>query len=845
MNPNIPQKVTGDTLSADEQNQMTNSFPTKADETSPSLNDRIIQNKIAIAGISSGYQGPLLPTDPTPIVNGWYNPQINGTYNNAGGLIVNLSSGLSMITLYNGVFTQQVYPINLAGYAQIQPSIGKNLINKADSDVKIGYYILSTGALDTNALYNTTGFISTTVGTELAFTKARFWAFYNSSKVFIGGSYGSALDANTILTAPTGTAYVRGTINAPLNWATAQMEVGLNFTTYEEYTTYHDLKSLTESYRADAATPNLMNLISESVSGITTEQIEDGAINHYKADFFKLGKNLFYINAIDNVIDSYVSATDGTLQTNEIYNATGFIPVTAGLQYSLSYKNQIAFYNSSKVFISGSSGGTPVTLTAPSGAAYIRCTVDSTFWPIFQIEQSSSPTSYEQYSLYLINPDGIPINVVNANLSINGLNNLLIVNRGKPPLYALAPNLYVAKNYEISIYYETIMKYFDDYRGRVNINITGSETSGRAAKITPGTVGTLGVALTIYNEQYDFAATFNANIIISDPAVITSVNILNIGDSYTYRSQWLNKLTASAANTNATFLGLRNSTLTSPVKLCEGRGGALLSTYFQQNYALAGDTGLYNPFMQPTATYLYYGATAFWINANSVSPGYGFADYPVKTQFNATTGFKTSPNSNDMMYDTANSTYKYWNGTAWTATTAPTFAFSFAKYRTAWSIAQPNIIHIMFGTNDWAYTSETEITTQWPSWKVQMDQMIASIHSDSTNCKVIIGIPNAPAKIGNEGGAAYTEKRKRAFWYHASKLIATYGGRETSDKIYLADYNATIDREYGFALINEKPFADYTGSYRETFPSPDPIHLNADGFNQLANIYLGIIQALR
>jgi hypothetical protein len=196
------------------------------------------------------------------------------------------------------------------------------------------------------------------------------------------------------------------------------------------------------------------------------------------------------------------------------------------------------------------------------------------------------------------------------------------------------------------------------------------------------------------------------------------------------------------------------------------------------------------------------------------------------------------------MYDDTLVLFKYWNGSSWTTITegALGFTFNFAKYRSAWNIAQPDVLHIMLGTNDFATSSETGMEADWPAWKTRMDTFYASVRADSPNCKFIVAIPNSSGKQGKDG-VMYYERRKRAYWYHANEIIKAYASRE-GEKIYVLDYHSTVDREFGFDNADEKPFEEYTGTLTDQYKA-DPVHLGANGFAQMGNVYMGIIQSFR
>ena len=72
----------------------------------------------------------------------------------------------------------------------------------------------------------------------------------------------------------------------------------------------------------------------------------------------------------------YVSFQTGARNANTGYNATGWIPVTAGTTYKANHGRSLAWYDSDKVFISGVGGTTVQTgVTAPTNAAYVRFTL--------------------------------------------------------------------------------------------------------------------------------------------------------------------------------------------------------------------------------------------------------------------------------------------------------------------------------------------------------------------------------------------------------------------------------------------------------------------------------------
>lgn len=112
-----------------------------------------------------------------------------------------------------------------------------------------------------------------------------------------------------------------------------------------------------------------------------------------------IGKNRF--NPSDhNVAAGYaINSATGALTATAGFNATGYIPVTAGATYTMSVGRSYAWYNGNRTFISGGAGtGLAQTVTAPAGAVYFRTGVSDSTLSTFQFESGSSSTAYKAYT---------------------------------------------------------------------------------------------------------------------------------------------------------------------------------------------------------------------------------------------------------------------------------------------------------------------------------------------------------------------------------------------------------------------------------------------------------------
>ena len=113
------------------------------------------------------------------------------------------------------------------------------------------------------------------------------------------------------------------------------------------------------------------------------------------------GKNKF--NRATVTEGSYVAA-DGSIGSSSSFALSDYIPVS-GANITISGNSNwgtspsVCFYDSGKTYISGEHPTTdPVTLTVPSGAAYIRSSLASSSKSTFQVELGSTATDYAPYS---------------------------------------------------------------------------------------------------------------------------------------------------------------------------------------------------------------------------------------------------------------------------------------------------------------------------------------------------------------------------------------------------------------------------------------------------------------
>ena len=106
--------------------------------------------------------------------------------------------------------------------------------------------------------------------------------------------------------------------------------------------------------------------------------VNNNAITLNQTNFIKQGNiNLCLFTTFES---GHINTNNGTLMSpSSEYKSTGFIAVSALNNYSSNENLNIAFYNSSKTFVSGKSGGTwSSPLTIPNNVSYIRLTYSAT-----------------------------------------------------------------------------------------------------------------------------------------------------------------------------------------------------------------------------------------------------------------------------------------------------------------------------------------------------------------------------------------------------------------------------------------------------------------------------------
>jgi lysophospholipase L1-like esterase len=429
---------------------------------------------------------------------------------------------------------------NLAEKVTAYKKTGKNLFNISDPDCAIGYYLINTtGAITANASYNTSGFIPVIAGNTYTQSVKVRMAWYTAAKVYISGT--ATTDTALTHVAPANAAYLR--IDSPSGWASLQVEDGSVATAWEAYKEWKEVDPI--------------RLPSTALDAVGTENIKDSAVTLKKTNFIATGKNLFDKSTV--TVGYVMNQGTGVPYVNATYSTSDYIPILPSTNYTESTGYYLAFYNSSKTFISGLANGTsPRTITSPSTAAYIRCSMTS--GPgvnSFQIELGSVATPYESYGHRLSDQLPQPKDIVVE--------------------LTMPPKIYAIVGQELNIYYDNICNDRD-----TKYTFSGSCPVGAKFenyfRVNPIAAGTFTYLVNVAQDRL-IKNYIYSSLIVSAASVGNGINkkVLVIGDSTTANGVCMTKLNANF-DTDVMDITLLGTQGTAPNKH-EGRSGWTASQF--------------------------------------------------------------------------------------------------------------------------------------------------------------------------------------------------------------------------------------------------------------------------
>lgn len=149
-------------------------------------------------------------------------------------------------------------------------------------------------------------------------------------------------------------------------------------------------------YQWDGATLTKSNFdvltLTKNYTDLKTSSVIKGVVS----------KNLFNFNAEGVYFWGFPNNNTGVIQANVVYNTSDYIEVQGGEYYTVSSKHYWCWYDSNKVFISGTSTSDPnMTQLAPNNAKYARISEGGSKWNNLQFEKGQRSTGFVAYGISL------------------------------------------------------------------------------------------------------------------------------------------------------------------------------------------------------------------------------------------------------------------------------------------------------------------------------------------------------------------------------------------------------------------------------------------------------------
>lgn len=355
-----------------------------------------------------------------------------GTYTNFSGLVVNANELAFLLDTGSG-YTKVAIPLALSSYftktetdaryilgPTTLASVGKNIFNPANV-VNNSYIDPSTGAETAGTNYARTGKIPVSASTAYVISglgtvhNGLGIAYYNAAQTFLSRANTSADVSFYLLNTPASAAYLQFTcktakVGDNMVPTAIQVEKGTVATAFEAYATAISGINSTDLFAA-YGNPNPV-LDGHSITLKYYNNNAPAAAMNKTSDLLRIqvGKNIF--DPANIIPNSYISPTDGSVQSGPGYTRTGFIPVSGSTQYVISGLSSVhyglgyAFYDALQTLVSRNAAGGDVTnfqFTTPPSAVYVRFTVitgkpgDTTDVNTVQMEKGATPTTYEAY----------------------------------------------------------------------------------------------------------------------------------------------------------------------------------------------------------------------------------------------------------------------------------------------------------------------------------------------------------------------------------------------------------------------------------------------------------------
>lgn len=389
----------------------------------------------------------------------------------------------------------------------------------------------------------------------------------------------------------------------------------------------------------------------------------------------------------------------------------------------------------------------------------------------------------------------------------------------------LPSKLYMLSETQNNIFVEPLIKRWRPYNEVVRFSGTAKyqRKLQRVVSINEPLDGT-SVSLSLINQDnFDTVKTVTSSIVVGKNGIGTdSITVSIIGDSFTQGAFFKDALLVKRYVPKIKMVGLRNVSGYSG-QFDEGRGGWTLAKYFSvSNKKL----DVYNGLFQPAGNFKYWGSTDFWKLAIAIRNN-PKADWSFSESYNAgrfrtysllfdkKTGYRLSPENDDLMYDNSLESYVQFAGGKWIKVSYDDFTWDvdYGKYLSMWKLDKPAILAVFLGLNDFR-GAENPAIIDFSKWNEKIEKLSDSYSKAVPNGIFVLMIPSSTCGVLDNEGGNFTTKQNACMWEHRRNIIEHFDGRE-SENIYIVDAAIAIDNLYGFYFSTDtvltKPYSEYQG----------------------------------
>jgi lysophospholipase L1-like esterase len=165
-------------------------------------------------------------------------------------------------------------------------------------------------------------------------------------------------------------------------------------------------------------------------------------------------------------------------------------------------------------------------------------------------------------------------------------------------------------------------------------------------------------------------------------------------------------------------------------------------------------------------------------------------------------------------------------------------ALNFPQYLVNNSLATPDWVFIMLGTNDvFSATSDSAVTTAAASSFDNLDLLIASIKAAGAGVKVALMTPPPPSAsqdaFGHDYAVGQTRWRfKRNIMFYNQALIARYRGKE-ADRVYICPVHTNLDTVNNMSVAASAPVNSRSSVSVQR--QNNGVHPATEGYKQIAD----------